>query len=95
MQHKQEVQSVATSETQTTGATTPRLNGIEEPGTVRILRLPQVLAAVGLGRSSIYAKVQDGSFPPPIKLGGARASGWLSTEVNGWIAEQIRRCRGA
>ena len=59
----------------------------------RILRLKQVAEIVGLGRSSIYRKVQEGKFPPPIKLGNARASGWLSTEVYIWIEDQIRRCR--
>ena len=59
----------------------------------RILRLKQVKTIVGLGRSSIYRKVQEGTFPSPIKLGSARASGWISTEVYGWINDQIRRCR--
>jgi prophage regulatory protein len=59
----------------------------------RILRLRQVAEIVGLGRSSIYRKVQQGTFPSPIKLGDARASGWISTEVYNWIDGQIRRCR--
>ena len=95
MKHSQQVQHAATPETQSGGSTPPRDNGIGEPGTIRILRLRQVVAAVGLGRSSIYAKIRDGSFPAPIKLGGARASGWLSTEVYEWIEDQIRRCREA
>ena len=81
MKNSQPVQTVPAAETQTGGVPPPRDNSIGAPGTVRILRLREVIAAVGLGRSSIYAKVQTGSFPPPIKLGGARASGWLSTEV--------------
>jgi prophage regulatory protein len=61
----------------------------------RILRLKQVAEMVGLARSSIYRKIQEGTFPSPIKLGGARASGWLSTEIVAWIAYQIQRSRGA
>jgi prophage regulatory protein len=61
----------------------------------RILRLKQVAAIVGLGKSSIYRKVQEGTFPAPIKLGSARASGWISTEVFDWIDDQIRRSRKA
>jgi prophage regulatory protein len=95
MKNSHQIQPVPARETQTGGSTIPTDNGMGEPDAVRILRLQQVVATVGLGRSSIYAKIQNGSFPPPIKLGGARASGWLSTEVNGWIADQIRRCRGS
>jgi prophage regulatory protein len=61
----------------------------------RILRLKQVAAMVGLAKTSIYRKIQEGTFPSPIKLGGARASGWLSTEVVAWIEYQVRRSRGA
>ena len=61
----------------------------------RVLRFKQVAALVGLGKSSIYRKVQEGTFPKPIKLGSARASGWISTEVYDWIDDQIRRSRKA
>ena len=59
----------------------------------RILRFKQVAALVGLGKSSIYRKVQEGTFPKPIKLGSVRASGWISTEVYDWIDDQVRRSR--
>jgi prophage regulatory protein len=72
---------------------TPGSDYLGDRENARMLRLKQVAAIVGLGRSSIYRKVQEGTFPPPIKLGGARASGWISTEVYGWINDQIRRCR--
>jgi prophage regulatory protein len=49
-----------------------------------ILRLPQVKSRCGLSRSSIYARVKDGGFPAPISL-GARAVGWLESEVAAWI----------
>lgn len=73
--------------------TGPRNEYSERRERARMLRLKQVAAIVGLGRSSIYRKVQEGTFPSPIKLGGARASGWISTEVYDWIEDQIRRCR--
>lgn len=72
---------------------TQRSNPFAERESARILRLKQVSATVGIGRSSIYRKVQEGTFPSPIKLGSARASGWISGEVYEWIDEQIRRCR--
>ena len=74
---------------------TQRNSPFGERESARILRLKQVAAIVGIGRSSIYRKVQEGTFPSPIKLGSARASGWISTEVYDWIDDQIRRCRKA
>jgi prophage regulatory protein len=50
----------------------------------KILRLPEVIEVTGLGRSTIYAKVAQGQFPKPIKLGD-RATGWLDTEIYDWI----------
>lgn len=56
----------------------------------RVLRLPAVKASTGLSRSSIYMRVADGQFPKPIKL-GARAVGWLESEVDEWLSRQIER----
>ncbi|MCX5542590.1 AlpA family transcriptional regulator [Paraburkholderia sp. CNPSo 3076] len=61
---------------------------------IQILRLPEVCARCALRRSTIYKKVAAGEFPTPIKL-GTKASGWLESEVEDWLAEQIRRSRGA
>jgi len=70
-------------------------DSIRERDGARILRFKQVAALVGLGKSSIYRKVQEGTFPKPIKLGSARASGWISNEVYDWIDDQIKRSRKA
>ncbi len=57
-----------------------------------VLRLPDVMVKTGRSRAWIYAKISSGEFPAPIKLGaGATASGWVSSEVDSWIAEQIAR----
>ena len=50
-------------------------------------------ARTGLARSTIYVRVADGSFPQPIRL-GARAVGWIESEVDAWIREQIAASRG-
>jgi prophage regulatory protein len=54
----------------------------------RVLRLPEVLARVGLGRSYIYKLISQGDFPRPIKL-GPRASGWLEFEIDCWLEQRI------
>lgn len=58
----------------------------------QILRLPTVKARTGLSRSTIYLRITEGSFPPPIPLGG-RAVGWIEEEVDNWIKERISATR--
>ena len=60
---------------------------------VRFLRLPEVLARTGLSRSTIYVRLDQGRFPRPVSL-GARAVGWLESEVDEWIRERITESRG-
>ena len=56
----------------------------------RILRMPEVCAKTGLGKSTIYKKLTDGTFPPPIRL-GPRAIGWKMRDVNDWLESPERR----
>jgi predicted DNA-binding transcriptional regulator AlpA len=51
----------------------------------RILRLAQVMALTGLCRSAVYALP---TFPRSVKIGGTRACGWFSTDVDAWIEAQ-------
>jgi predicted DNA-binding transcriptional regulator AlpA len=47
-----------------------------------------ILAAyVTMGRSRIYGLIDEGKFPPPIKIG--RSSRWLKSEVDYWIHSQV------
>ncbi len=57
-----------------------------------ILRLPAVKARVSLSRSTIYLRISEGSFPKSISLGG-RAVGWIESEVNDWLNQQIETSR--
>ncbi|PJG82604.1 helix-turn-helix transcriptional regulator [Caviibacterium pharyngocola] len=52
----------------------------------RILRLKEVCQKTGLPRSTIYAKIKQGTFPPQLKL-GPRASGWRESELDLWIEQ--------
>ena len=61
---------------------------------IRILRLTDVTQQTGLPRSSLYAKIADGTFPPPIKL-SQRSVGWPVEDVHAWIDERIIESRGA
>jgi len=54
-----------------------------------VLRLPEVMARVGLCRASIYKQMASGSFPKSIAI-GIRARGWVESEIDTWIALRIR-----
>ena len=53
-----------------------------------ILRLPAVKARTGLSRSTIYLRISEGIFPKQIHL-GSRAVGWVETEIDEWLEQQI------
>lgn len=54
----------------------------------RLLRISEVMAIVGKGRSSIYKGVSDGTFPKPVKV-TPRTSAWVESEVQEWIDNRI------
>jgi prophage regulatory protein len=45
----------------------------------RLVRLPEVLQRVGVGKSALYGLVRAKSFPIPVKIG--RISAWPESEV--------------
>ena len=51
------------------------------------LRRPAVEAATGLSRSSIYAMMDIGDFPRPIRI-GKRAVAWPQSEIEAWLAQR-------
>ena len=59
---------------------------------VTFLRLPGVKEITGLSKSSLYALIQEKSFPAPVRL-GARTVAWVRSEVRQWALERIRASR--
>lgn len=68
-----------------------------------ILRRKQVEARTGLSRSTIYAKLRrnpkrpadyDPTFPTPVSV-GAKAVGWIESELDAWLIAQINKSRKA
>lgn len=55
---------------------------------MKIIRLPAVMKMTGLARSTVYKYIAEQRFPKQIKL-GARAAGWLLTEVEEWIEARV------
>jgi prophage regulatory protein len=62
------------------------------PANARIVRLPQVCAMTGLGRSMIYQMEAEGRFPRRVSI-GVRAVGWVESEVQEWLQRRIERRR--
>lgn len=60
------------------------------PRGARLLRLSELRLRVGLGRSTIYRRIDEGTFPRPRSLGG-RAVAWLESDVEAWIAALTTR----
>ncbi len=50
-----------------------------------LLRLRDVIERTSLSRSTIYRRIDDRTFPMPVKIGGF-AVRWKSSIIEGWIA---------
>ncbi|MBT3141364.1 AlpA family phage regulatory protein [Ruegeria litorea] len=55
--------------------------------TERHLRRPEVEAATGLSRSSIYAMMDTDEFPRPVRI-GKRAVAWPETAISEWLSNR-------
>ena len=64
------------------------MSEITEVLIMKLLRLKAVMEATGLGRSSIYKFIAQGTFPKPVQLGD-RAVGWVDQEVEDWITDRV------
>lgn len=53
-------------------------------GNDRILRIKTVLDRTGLSRSTLYRKIQSGTFPPQIRI-STRCAGWRESAVDAWM----------
>lgn len=58
------------------------------PTKARILRLPQVIARTGYGKTWIYTLMKRGEFPQAKKI-GSNSVGWSSIEIQQWIDSKL------
>ena len=54
----------------------------------RFLRLPEVLQITGMGKTFIYNRINDGTFPKQIQL-GSRTVVWNEQEVTKWMEDRM------
>ena len=50
----------------------------------RILRIKTVLQRTGLTRSTLYRKIQNGTFPKQVSI-SVRCTGWRESAINDWL----------
>ena len=47
-------------------------------------RMADVIRITALSRATLYRRIAEGKFPPPVHLGG-RACGWTPTALKAWV----------
>ena len=59
---------------------------------VKFYRLPDVLEAVGVSRSTLDRWIKSGKFPPPVKLNpdGGRSVAWSADDIEAWQDARLR-----
>ena len=58
----------------------------------RILRLGTVLERTGLSRSTLYRKIQGGSFPAQVRI-SERCIGWRESDIERWLRNPMHYSR--
>ena len=51
---------------------------------MQVLRLKELVKLFGLSKSTIYARIKEGDFPKPIRL-GPRSIGWFQHDIESWL----------
>ena len=60
---------------------------------IRINRLNEVLSSTKYGRTSIYRKMEEGTFPKSLKLGGPpKDPDTFDCIAVGWIEHEVDQC---
>jgi prophage regulatory protein len=60
---------------------------------IKLYRLRELSARIGLGRTAIYEAIQEGRFPRPIRI-GARAVAWRHQDVESWLQSRAAQREG-
>ena len=54
----------------------------------RLIRRSEVIQRVGLSKSCIYKRMNAGTFPRPVSIGGSLVA-WVESDIDLWIAERL------
>ena len=61
----------------------------------RLLRITDVGTMIGYSETVVKQMVKANKFPPPIRPLGCRQNRWVLSEVQNWIADQVKQNREA
>lgn len=50
----------------------------------RLMLIKEVITTTGLARSTIYKKIKEGTFPPPLHISPSCVR-WKDSDINNWI----------
>jgi len=70
------------------------MEALKKTDAIQILRLPDVCRITGISRSTIYQMEAEARFPRRVRI-GLRAVGWVQSEVQDWIAVQLKTRPGS
>ena len=62
----------------------PRELGPQPVGAPAFFRMAEVIRITALSRATVYRRIAEGKFPPPVHLGG-RACRWPRAALQQWI----------
>lgn len=54
----------------------------------RLVRLPEVRSLTGLSTATIYRKMDEGRFPPKVRL-SVNIVAWYASDVGRWVADPL------
>ena len=71
---------------------------VEQGERMRLLKLREVRDKTGLGTTSIYRRMAEGSFPRPVTqsrdlTGKPRTVAWVESEIDDWIENLVEESR--
>lgn len=66
-----------------TEAPKPRRRRVKPSGASEYMRESELLEALPFSRATLWRRIKDGTFPPPVKLGG-NLNAWKRAEVTKW-----------
>jgi prophage regulatory protein len=69
-------------------ATPVALAALVAPGSLRLIKMPEVKSKTGLSDSKVYDEVAKGNLKPPVPL-GSNSVAWVESEVDEYILARI------